>query len=65
MERATILTSLRGDAKSATEKEHDKLLFAKDGSVIGNLEVAAISRFPKIFRQSVPENAQVSTKFNC
>jgi hypothetical protein len=60
MERAGILTALRGEDTSAVSKEKYAPLFAKDGTVTGDWTATASRRFPEDFRKSVPENAQVS-----
>ena len=60
MERADMLNALRGDTRTATERETHKPLFSNDGSVVGDWKSTANSRFSDEFRQSVPDHAQVS-----
>eukprot|EP00804_Cyclotella_cryptica_P012302 CCRYP_019997-RB/>CCRYP_019997-RB protein AED:0.07 eAED:0.07 QI:234/0.93/0.94/1/0.87/0.82/17/67/1724 len=59
MERAEILTTLRGDpVKGVADKDATAPLFTKDGALVGDWSDAASRRFPEDFRKSVPENAQ-------
>ena len=55
-----MLNALRGDTRTATERETHKPLFSNDGSVVGDWKSTANSRFSDEFRQSVPDHAQVS-----
>jgi hypothetical protein len=62
MERAEILTALRGDTvKGVADKDANAPLYTKDGVLVGDWSEAASRRFPENFRKSVPDNAQVST----
>lgn len=61
MERAEILTALRGEARSNTAKAssgEDGALFSEKGEIIGDWQHVAKQKFPENFRQSVPVNAQ-------
>lgn len=58
MERAMTLTTLRGDSKTLVDNQATKAIFSNDGSIIGDWEVAAHSRFPEGFCESVPASAQ-------
>ena len=57
MERAEVLTALRGESRGVTEEPIDAL-FNEEGELIGDWEHASEQRLPKSFRVSVPLNAQ-------
>jgi hypothetical protein len=57
MERAEILTALRGESRSVVA-EPTKALFNEEGEVIGDWAHASELKFPESFRASVPLNAQ-------
>ena len=54
-----MLNALRGDTRTATERDTPAPLFSNDGASVGDWKSIASSRFSDEFRQSVPENAQV------
>ena len=61
MERAEILTALRGETRNNTAKglsSEDGALFSEEGEIIGDWQRVADHRFPEYFRNSVPVNAQ-------
>ena len=55
MERADILTRVRGETRGGMKSE---ALFSEDGKIIGDFEQASKQRFPQEFIQSVSPNAQ-------
>ncbi|KAL7532970.1 hypothetical protein ACHAXR_004963, partial [Thalassiosira sp. AJA248-18] len=62
MERADILTALRGETRSSMAKglssEEASVLFSEEGEIIGDWQHISEKRFPESFRKSVPINAQ-------
>lgn len=59
MERAELLTALRGDPRGVMNEETTKgSLFTETGELIGDWEHSSAQRFPAPFRNAVPLNAQ-------
>ena len=59
MERAELLTALRGDPRGVMNEETTKgSLFTETGELIGDWEHSSAQRFPQSFRSTVPLNAQ-------